>query len=71
MSSLSSYTVAGTDGPTVLMERSNAGLRVELVYRRDLDVVGIRVTDGDQEPLSADVSHADAMDAFNHPYLYV
>lgn len=54
---------------SILMERSNCGLTVQLLY--DGAFVAIRVIDGDEMPQSKVIHPQDAMEAFNHPFVYL
>ena len=54
-----------------LDHRSNEGLEVTLLWQPETNRVSVTVFDaktGDNFDL--DVDHADAMDAFHHPYAY-
>lgn len=54
---------------TSLMERSNSGLYVELVYLGD-NKVAIKVKDGDKEEIFIEIPPEKALDAFHHPFAY-
>lgn len=56
--------------PTVLMERTYAGLLVELRYLND--EITILVREGERgKPMTAVVPSEKALDAFHHPYCYL
>lgn len=56
--------------PITLMEREHSGLRVELRWNRETDSTSVVVTLGD-ETTGAYVPKDKALDAFNHPYVYL
>jgi len=65
-----------TSATHTLMERENAGLKVELrcdlgAFSPDGVEVTIVVTDGEDEPMTAVVPSDRAMDAFHHPFVYL
>jgi hypothetical protein len=58
------------DEPTILMERSTGGWRTELRLCAD-GRVAILVRQGEGNPRGCFVPPENALDAFNHPYVYL
>jgi hypothetical protein len=58
--------------PRELDHRESDGISVSLLWYADLDVVAIRVFDGEsEEEFEVEVAGRDALDAFHHPYAYI
>ena len=66
-------------GTVSLLERSYAGLRVEVLYERTAPIgpaltpfnVSLLVQEGEREPRVVKIDPAKARDAFDHPYCYL
>jgi hypothetical protein len=54
-----------------LIDRECAGNKVELFYFGEDSPLMIAVTEGDENPICFPVEPDKAMDAFNHPYVYM
>jgi hypothetical protein len=58
--------------PRELDYRESDGIAVTLLWYADLDVVAVRVVDGEtEEEFEVEVAARDALDAFRHPYAYI
>lgn len=60
----------GTLSPNVLLERTTAGLTVQVAYLPTMDMVTLTARMGDEQ-VACTVEPSKALDAFDHPVLYL
>ena len=65
-----SVTLSPPRTQVVLMDRSNNGTLVELIWNGGTSL-SIRVTEPGENPITAAIPSSQGLDAFDHPYVYL
>ena len=56
---------------TSILERSDSCLKVELIWDEETEELSVKICEYEKEDISTVIDGENAMDAFDHPYIYL